>query len=131
MSDAERELCERIVEAERAHLLAGPPAPPRPVEPQTIHHTELPAAEPGSRLATEWDIYRREVARLLAEGHEGRRVLIEGENIVGICDTEGEVRGVVAERFPMQDVFLKRIRGREPVIRTPTFLYRVRSPAAT
>jgi hypothetical protein len=41
----------------------------------TIHYSQLPPAEPGSRIAREWETYRREVGRLLAEGHEGRFLL--------------------------------------------------------
>ena len=39
---------------------------------QTIHWSELPPAEPGSPCAAEWETFRRELGRLLAEGHEGK-----------------------------------------------------------
>ena len=123
MTDAERELFERFMQLERERMLA---APPKPIEPQTIHFSELPEATPGSRGAVEWNFYRREVGRLLGEGHEGRWVLIRGEEIVGIWDTEEEADRVRVERFLMQDVLMHRILVREPVLRTPTFLYRCR-----
>src|SRR5207247_2194922 len=51
---------------------------------RTIPYTELPPAQPGNPLATEWELFRREVGRLLAEGHEGKTVLIKDDNIIGI-----------------------------------------------
>ena len=76
MTTAEHKLYDRIIEAERERMLADPPPPPAPVEPPTIHFSELPAAAAGGRGAAEWNFYRREVGRLLAGGHEGRWVLI-------------------------------------------------------
>src|SRR5438105_2865886 len=52
---------------ERPHPLPLPPAGPRDVE-----YTELPEAKPDSPLYHEWNAYRREVGRLLAEGNAGR-----------------------------------------------------------
>jgi len=49
----------------------------------TIHYTELPA-DTSSPIAAEWNFYRQEAGRLLAEGHEGRWVLIKAERIIGI-----------------------------------------------
>ena len=54
--------------------------PNRPV----VHYTELVPSHPGSELASEWEVFRRELPRLLAEGHEGKHVLIKGERIVGL-----------------------------------------------
>src|SRR5258705_169396 len=82
----------------RSALLAGGPwgrvlrkggaaMRPFPYTGETIPYTELAAAEPGSPLAVEWEFYRREVGRLLAEGNEGRFVLIKGEAVIGLFDT--------------------------------------------
>ncbi|MBY0457459.1 MAG: hypothetical protein K2V38_09000 [Gemmataceae bacterium] len=126
MTEAERELYDRIIAADRERLIANPPPPRAPTEPPTIHFSELPAAEPDSRGATEWNFYRRVVGQLLADGHEGRWVLITGEAVVGVWDTEDEPRRVAAERYPLQDVLVHRLLAREPVLRTPTFFYRPR-----
>lgn len=126
MTDADRELYDQIMQAERERMLAHPPAPRKPTEPQTIHFSELPEAAPGSRGAVEWNFYRREVGRLIAEGNEGRWVLIKGEEIVGIWETREEADRVCAERFFMQDALIHRILTREPVLPTPTFLHRCR-----
>jgi hypothetical protein len=117
MTDAERELCAQIMEAEREYILANPPPLPKPIEPQTIHFSELPEDTSGGPLSTEWNFYRREVGRLLADGHEGRWVLIKGEEVVGIWDTEEDVNRVRLERFFTQPVFMKQICTRERVYR--------------
>ncbi|MBL8793047.1 MAG: hypothetical protein JNM56_04020, partial [Planctomycetia bacterium] len=67
--------------------------------PDTIHYTELPEATPESRLQREWNTYRREAARLLAEGHAGRHVLIKGEAIIGLWETDAEAIRAGYERF--------------------------------
>ena len=114
MDDATREMWEQYVRAERERMLAEPPPPPRPaLEPPTIHYTDLPEATPDLRLATEWNFYRREVGRLLAEGHECRWVVIKGEEIVGIWDTEEDANRVCLERFLTQDAMSKKICPRE------------------
>ncbi len=125
MTDANGDLCEQLVQTERQRL--GTSIVPRSTtEPQTIHHTELPEDTSGGPLAVEWNFYRREVARLLAEGHEDRWVLIKGEEIIGIWDTEDEANRVRLERFLMQHVLMKPIRTLEPVIRGGGYLRRWR-----
>jgi hypothetical protein len=116
MNDADREPFDRLMQAERVWVLAHPQPPLPPAEPRTVHYTELPESASGP-LAAEWNVYRREVGRLLAEGHEGRWVLIKGEEIIGVWDTEGEADRVRLDRFLMQDVLLKQILTREPALR--------------
>lgn len=62
-------------------------------------------------------MYRREVGRLLAEGHEGKWVLIKDDHVHGIWHTEEEVNQVRVQHFPMQDVMIKQILEREPMVR--------------
>ncbi len=93
----------------------------------TIHFTQLPEDTSGGRTAAEWNYYRREVGRLLAEGHEGKWVLIHGEEIVGIWDTQAEADQIRLQRFLMQDVLVQQIRTHEPVLRGPTYLRLCRS----
>jgi hypothetical protein len=116
---------EQVVRVERERVLAAPPAPspPPPLAPlPPIHYTELPEDTSGGPLSVEWNVYRREVSRLLAEGHEGRWVLIKGEEIVGIWDSEVEAQvAAVALPFP---VALRRVLTWEPVRRTPLFMLR-------
>jgi hypothetical protein len=93
----------------------GQPLPPH--EPPTIHYTELPDGSPDSPIASEWNLYRREVGRLLAEGHENRWVLIKGEVIIGIWDTEEEARAVALHKYLMQPCLIQQVRSREPIVR--------------
>jgi hypothetical protein len=81
-----------------------------------VHWTEL-LQETSGPLATEWNFYLREIGRLLAEGHEGRWLLIKGEEIIGIWDTYNEV--TAAQRELGQPVFVHRILAIEPRIRLP------------
>ena len=83
----------------------------------TIHYTELPDSTPGDVLATEWNTYRREVARLLAEGNEGRHVLIKGDQIIGIWDTHLEALDAGYSRFLGQPFFVHQIQTRERLYR--------------
>src|SRR6516164_6282824 len=73
-----------------------------PAERPTLHYTELPEDTSHNPLAAEWNFYRREVGRLVGEGHEGRWVLIQSDAIIGICDTEAEVDQVRLQKFPGQ-----------------------------
>jgi hypothetical protein len=81
----------------------------------------------GGRTATEWNYYRREVGRLLADGYENKWVLIKGETIVGIWNTQAEADQFRLQRFLMQDVLLQQVRTHEPVLRGPTYLRLCRS----
>jgi hypothetical protein len=103
---------------------AAKPTPPPTFDPRrVIHYTELPECRPDSQIATESNFYRREVGRLLAEGHEGRWVLIKGEQIIGIWDTRAEAFAVADERFLLQPVLVRQILEWEPLIRLPLRLY--------
>jgi hypothetical protein len=85
----------------------------------TIHYTQLPDPEPGSQLYEECHVYKREVGRLLAEGHEGRWILIKGPDIIGLYETRGEAREEAIRRYGMAASMTKQILTNEP-------LYRVR-----
>jgi hypothetical protein len=88
-------------------------------EPLTIHFTELAPGQPGSELNTEWEIYRREVGRLLSEGHEGRYVLIKCDQIIGIWNTREEARAAANKQFLGQAYLIHKIQARERLYRTP------------
>jgi hypothetical protein len=72
----------------------------RPTEYPTIHYTELPSGPPDKPPDVEWEFYRREVGRLLAEGHEGKWILIKGDEIIGIYDSRDAAMDEVYERYP-------------------------------
>lgn len=83
----------------------------------TISYRDLPPAQPDSSLAVEWDFYRQEVGRLLAEGHEGRHVLIKGAAIIGIYDTHLEASSAGSRRFFGQAHLVHQIQAEERVYR--------------
>lgn len=64
-----------------------------------VHYTELAPAAPTSLHAREEETYRREVGRLLAEGHAGEFVLIQGDDIIGFWPTRKEALLVALRRF--------------------------------
>jgi hypothetical protein len=119
MKDSDREFLEWLREKELQQCQQEPPPPAPP--PRTIHYTELPEDTSQRPCATEWNYYRREVGRLLAEGHEGKWVLIKGEEIIGIWDSRDEAEGMALKRYLMQDVLIRQILSREPLLRGPTF----------
>jgi hypothetical protein len=79
------------------HILTGP----------KIHYTELGPARPDDPNGLAWETYRREVARLIAEGHEGKYVLLHDDEIAGIYESwedakrEGLLRFCVNGRHSM------------------------------
>jgi hypothetical protein len=90
---------------------------------QTIPYTELPPADPDSPLAVEWETYRREVGRLLAEGHEGKTALIRGETVIGLFDSEDEAQKEGLRCFGLGPHLIHVVRSREPLIRGPVWLH--------
>jgi hypothetical protein len=124
MNQIDRELYDQIIERDRSQLKPVPPREPAPAP--TIHYTELPEVTSGGPISREWNFYRREVGRLLAEGHEGRWVLIKGEEIVGIWGTKEEARAEALCRYQLQPVLIHQVLEREPLLRTSYRLFRCR-----
>jgi hypothetical protein len=84
----------------------------------TIHYTELGPAQPDSPHYQEWEVYRREVGRLLAEGYAGKHVLIKGDEIIGFWDTRWDALGAGYHRFGSGVPFLvHEVQERERVYR--------------
>jgi len=83
----------------------------------TLPYTELPDLAPGEVFQEEWDTYRREVARLLAEGCEGRFVLIKGRQVIDIFDTWHAARIAGLRLSLTEPFFVKRLVVEEPILR--------------
>jgi hypothetical protein len=90
--------------------------PPRET-PRAVPYTELPEAKPGEPLAEEWNVYRREVGRWLAEGLEGRHVLIKGQEVIGIYGSSEEAVAAGLQRYLLQPFLVHPIRTEEPFLR--------------
>jgi hypothetical protein len=106
-----------VEQVHREAIEQGRVEPLPPYAPPTIPYTELPAPQPDSPISLEWNFYRREVGRLLAEGQEGKFILIKGEDIIGIWDTRAEAKAVALQKYLMQPCLIHQIRSREPVVR--------------
>jgi hypothetical protein len=87
----------------------------------TVPYTELPDLPPDDVLAQEWLTYKREMPRLLAEGQEGRFVLIKGEEVIGIWDTWREAVDTGRVRFGMVPLMVHQIQAQERILRQRMF----------
>ena len=88
-----------------------------PAERSAIPYDDLPPASPDSLLVAEWDSYRKEVGRLLAEGRQGQFVLIKGERIIGLYPTEREALDLAYRMFPGQAFLVHQLQASEPLLR--------------
>jgi hypothetical protein len=84
---------------------------------RTIHHTELPEAPPGDVLSLEWNTYRREVGRLLAEGHAGKFVLIKGSQVVALYDAWDAALEAGHRLYLLEPFLVHEVRAEEPLLR--------------
>ncbi len=114
MSDGRRDLLETV---EWENLESPIAFRPPNAERQFVPWTALPAAEPGTPLAEEWETYRREVGRWLAEGQAGRYALIKRQEIVGLYDTWHAARAEGLRRYLLEPFFVHPIRADEPCVR--------------
>jgi hypothetical protein len=89
---------------------------PRVVKRPTIHYTELTDLPPDNPLYTEWKTYRHELPRLLAEGHEGKFILIKGTSIIGLYSSDREANVEGCRRFLMQSFLIQQILTEEPIL---------------
>jgi hypothetical protein len=83
----------------------------------TMHYTELPEIPPNQPFAREWAVYLRELPRWLAEGQEGRFVLIKDGEVIGLWDTWRETVDTGRARFGMVPFMVHEIQEWEPVYR--------------
>jgi hypothetical protein len=66
----------------------------------TIHYTQLPEPLANSAVYQEEKTFRRELPRLLAEGHENKWAVITGDEVIGLYDSIDEADRVgLLERY--------------------------------
>jgi hypothetical protein len=116
MQHTKEDLVLRLHREEVERMRREGPLPP-PAAPPGIPYTNLPEASPDSPLFLEWNAYRREVGRLLAEGKEEQFVLIKGQHLVGLYVTEREAREHGGRLFPCQSFLVHQVRAQEPLLR--------------
>src|SRR5438094_10285553 len=76
---------------------------------RTIHYTQLKDLPPDNALCREWNTYRRELPRLLQEGHEGKVALVKGDDIVLICENWDEAVKEGYRRYHLESFMAKPI----------------------
>jgi hypothetical protein len=114
MSDNGRSLVEAMHrEAVEKQRCASVPAP----LPAGIPWMDLAPAAPGDVFFHEWNTYCREIGRLLAEGNEGRHVLIKADEIIGIYESWDAAREAGLRRYLLEPFFVHPIRPVEPYVR--------------
>jgi hypothetical protein len=83
-----------------------------------IHYSELKPFKTEGLCMDECETYLREVGRLIAEGHEGKHVLIHGQEIIGFFESDDEAHSEGYRRYlGMKALLVHQIRTFEPVIR--------------
>jgi hypothetical protein len=88
----------------------------------TIHYSEMAEPAANSPIYREAQTFRRELPRLLAEGHEGKWALIKGDEVIGLLETFDEGYRVGRERFLLQPFIVQPVRERQPLIHTTAYL---------
>jgi hypothetical protein len=77
----------------------------------------LPEASPDSLLHQGWNTYRQEVARLLAEGQEGKFVRVKDDAVIGLYDTWDVAREAGLRRYLLSPFLVHQVQSREPILR--------------
>jgi hypothetical protein len=88
-----------------------------PPTPRSIHYTQIPDPAPDYVLAREWAVYKREMPRLLAEGHEGRFVLIKGDTLHGVWDRFWDAVAEGRKHYGRGPFMVHEILEWEPILR--------------
>lgn len=104
-----------MVHEHHSKCSAGSCIPVACPEIKTIHYSNLPETPINHALCREWNTYRSEVARLLANGNEGQWVLIKEQSIIGVFHSMAEAESKVEKlEWPF---LIRRIVEHEPVLR--------------
>jgi hypothetical protein len=93
-----------------------------------IHHSQLPPSLMGEQPRPEWETYRREVERLLREGHEGKWVLLKGVEVVGLFDTMRAAADEGYRRFVSSGFLVHQVKMFEPILRLRPWIYTCLTP---
>ena len=104
-----------------------PPPPPQPPKRTSVHYSELTEDHSSDPAAGGWNVYVREVGRLIAEGHEGKWVVIAGDKLIGVYDTEREADLVTITEKLLSPPVIKQVREQEPIRKLPFWYKRCRN----
>jgi len=95
----------------------------------TIHYTQLADLPPDDVLFHEWNTYRRELPRLLQEGHERKFGLFKGDAVVGIFETDEEATAAGYAKFTSGSFMVRPILEYEPQLRVSWLWYNAQCPS--
>lgn len=65
--------------------------------------------EERARLERDFETYRRELPRLLQEGHANRYVIIRDDHVVSIWDTASDAIQAACEKFGLEPVAINKL----------------------
>jgi hypothetical protein len=85
----------------------------------TVHYTKIPELPPEDPFHREWNFFRREVPRLLAEGHEGKFALVKDETLIGLYDNFGDGLEAGYRKVGFVPFLLKQILTEDPLYFSP------------
>ena len=126
MQESLKDVKARMIREAFERVKDEPPPPPRPTPPTSVHYTELTEDRSSDPAAEGWNVYVREVGRLIAEGNEGKWVVIAEGRLIGVYDTKGEAHCVTAPGKFKWPCTLKQIRVREELMPAPIRCQRCR-----
>ena len=122
------ELYERLKREAAEGKPARPLPAPKPLP--TIHYTELKEDLSDGPLARPWNVYVREVGRLLAEGHAGKWVLIADEEIVGVFEERRQAALLAYTTYRGRSPMIHQVSEVEPVYRLSSRITACRTSAS-
>ena len=122
MDDQHLALVRAVHQKEIERLWATGQLPLQPPDPTTVHYTELPALPPDNTFFHEWQAYRRDVAKLIADGLEGKWVVIKEGTIQGIFEGWKLGYRFGLDRNKQQTFLLHQILTNEPIHRLNGYL---------
>jgi hypothetical protein len=88
----------------------------------TIHYTQIaepPADDPNYQ---ELQTFRRELPRLLAQGHEHKWALIRGNEVIGVYETFDEGCSAGRKRYLLEAYLVQPVREWQPLFHTKVHL---------
>jgi hypothetical protein len=94
---------------------------------RTVPYTEIKDLPPDCPIYCESQTYRREMPRWLAEGQEGKFVLIKGDEVIGLFEKQEDALAVGRQKYLFEPFLVQQIRSREPVIRLPWLYWSCRT----
>jgi hypothetical protein len=76
---------------------------------ESVRLDPLPNLPLGSPLGTEWNTFRRELPRLLQEGHQNRYALIQGETVAAVWGTLHDATQAGYQRFGLTPFLVQKV----------------------